>query len=317
MSVFDMTLTTAGFGGCVGKTVFCGQLASEGDVATDGWITVREVEDIHHALNLGVDVARVARALAGKKQITLPALVEYGCLRWACPDLPELPAAIQASELGQEIRRVVSPFGLRTTGTGRPMRTGLGPCSFEFMTFASEEEVAGDDAELFKSRFWKSARHVGFANSVARFLAVGLHEMMTNAVQHASSAVPMLAGYAVYAKTAQFAVADVGQGVLAALRSSPKFEQVRLHADAIRLAIQPGVTSDPSGNGGFGFRDIFQALAEQWGFMRFRSGEACVVADGTGLDSQAGESRPVPPLAGFQVSVTCRCGANGPDHPTV
>jgi hypothetical protein len=185
------------------------------------------------------------------------------------------------------------------------------------MTFAAPNDVIGDDAELFKTRFWKSALHVGFAKSIANFLAAGLHEMMTNAVQHASTHIPMLAGYAVYPKTAQFTTVDVGQGVLAALKRSARFDHVSLHGDAIRLALQPGVTSDPSGNGGFGFRDIFQALAEQWGFMRFRSGEACVVADGTGLHSQAGDLRSVPPLAGFQVSVTCRCGATGPEHPTV
>lgn len=184
------------------------------------------------------------------------------------------------------------------------------------MTFKSPDDVTGEGAEFFKTRFWKSAIQVGFARSIANYLAAGLHEMMTNAVQHSATSVAMLAGYAVYPKTAQFTVADMGQGVLSALTQSSRYAHVRLHGDAIRLALQPGVTSDP-GSGGFGFRDIFGALAEQWGIMRFRSGEACVVADGTGLNPQAGEIRPVAPLAGFQVSVTCRSSALAPEHPTV
>jgi hypothetical protein len=185
------------------------------------------------------------------------------------------------------------------------------------MVFARTEEVASDDAEFFKTRFWNSALNVGFARTVAGFLAAGLHEMMTNAAQHSNSQVSMVAGYAVHPKFAQFTVADVGQGVLTALQRIEKYKPVIRHYDAIRLALHDGVTSDPSGNGGFGFRDIFKALTEQWGYLRFRSGEACLLADGTGLNADAGEHRPVPPLPGFQVSVTCRAVATVPDHPTI
>ena len=286
-------------------------------MATDGWITIKEVEDVHHALHLRVDAGRIAAALAPKTHITLPALIEYGCVRWVFPDLPMLPRAIQDSPLGRELLLINSPFGLRTSGPARPGSIDLAARQSEFMAFASAEDVTAEGAEFFKSRFWKSSLHVGFAKRVANYLAAGLHEMMTNAVQHSYTTIPMLAGYAVYPKMAQFAVVDVGQGVLAALRRSQTYRNLRLHSDAIRLALRPGVTSDPSGTGGFGFNDVFQALAEEWGFMRFRSGEACLVADGTGLTPEAGASHPVPPLPGFQVSVTCRSASAAPDHPAV
>lgn len=286
-------------------------------MTTEGWLTVADVEDVHHALHLGIDARRISAAITRSRQITLPALVEYGCLRWAFPQMPALPPGVQDSALGRSLRLIVSPLGLSSSGQSPPRPTDLNPRQSEFWAFASTEEVASDDAEFFKSRFWKSALSVGFANSIAKCLAAGLHEMMTNAAQHSNSQAPMIAGYAVYSNFAQFTVADVGQGVLSALRRVARYKQVTYHSDAIRMAIHDGVTSNPSNNGGFGFHDIFKALAEQWGYLRFRSGEACLLADGTGLNADNGENRPVPTLPGFQVSVSCRAASAPPDHPTI
>jgi anti-sigma regulatory factor (Ser/Thr protein kinase) len=287
----------------------------EGSVATDAFFTVNDVLDVHHAHRLKVDGDRIAAAVGSAKHITLPALVEYECLRWMIPQLPTLPIAVQESLLGLAFKKVGSQIGLGKDRVPRSVLTDQKPRPCEFAAFLSVEDVDGDQAEFFKMRFWKSALHAGFAKSIANYLAAGLHEMMTNAVQHASSSVSLLAGYSVSQNSAQFSVADVGRGVLAALQQDGGFQEVRQHGEAIRLALQPGVSSDPSGTGGFGFNDIFQALAEQWGYMRFRSGEACLIADGTGLTSTSGELRPVPSLPGFQVSIACRSTAAPLDVP--
>ena len=128
---------------------------------------------------------------------------------------------------------------------------------------------------------------------------------MTNAVQHSASTAEILAGYAVQTNVAQFVVADLGRGVLASLQQAEKYKFLNTHSDAIRLALHDGVTCDPVGRGGNGFRDIFKALAEQWGYLRFCSGEGCLVMDGAGVSPDSGRQYAVPLRPGFQVSVTC------------
>src|SRR4051812_16177568 len=94
-------------------------------MATNGWLTVHDVEDAHHALRLGTHARRIDTAVARARQITLPALLEYGCLRWAFPELPALSSEIQDSPLGRSLRLVVSPLGLRNSGTSPPPSTDL------------------------------------------------------------------------------------------------------------------------------------------------------------------------------------------------
>jgi hypothetical protein len=47
------------------------------------WLSVSLVEELHRAIQSGSDVAGVVAGLVGG---TLPGLMEYGCLRWTCPD---------------------------------------------------------------------------------------------------------------------------------------------------------------------------------------------------------------------------------------
>lgn len=133
--------------------------------------------------------------------------------------------------------------------------------------------------------------------------------MADNAVIHAQAPAGILVGYAVEANTATFCVADVGLGVLATLRSHPAYAHLQLHKDAIRTALQDGVSRFGPNTRGLGFRQIFKALAAQWGHLRFRSGNGCVTLNGHGLDTDKGEESFPPELPGFQVTVCCRTAA--------
>jgi anti-sigma regulatory factor (Ser/Thr protein kinase) len=240
--------------------------------------------------------------------VTLTGLIEYGCLRWLCRELPKLPAHVMADGLGHAVVDASSDASRLAIARGTS-EEDFRPRESEFVFFHTESDLLSQRVECFCIRFTRSVQHAGFAKPVSHCLQAGLREMMDNAVRHSLAPTRIIAGYHVRPKVAEFAVADVGQGVLASLRRSSRYSQLSSHSEAIRLALHDGVTSDESGRGGRGFNDIFKALTFEWGLLRFRSGESCLTIDGRGADANAGTVSFPPPMPGFQVSVSCQ--ANG------
>lgn len=281
------------------------------------WLTASFTEDLHWAL-LGGEAIRILHDAIGRlTHATLAGLMEYGCLRWSYPALPPLPTPIMESGLGRSLRAVASPLGIRTSGLNPGPTISMSPRPSEFTTFHSRDDVLSDGLQFFQMRFKKATLEAGFHKNVANALAVGLNEMVENAARHAQADVPSLAGYFVRPNIAQFGVVDVGRGVLASLHDRAEYRGIASNTDAIRMALRPGVTSDPSGRGGLGFQDIFKALTEQWGVLRFRSGGGCVTMDGLSPGVETGTLGFPPALPGFQVMVTCRSTAFDPGVKTV
>lgn len=249
------------------------------------------------------------------KGATLPGLLEYGCLRWARRDgtFPPLPPAITASEVGQALHAVPSDLGLRSSGPQRRPQRRLDPQPAEFLALRGEDDLAGDGWNHFAGRFEASARGVGFSFDAAARLQLALYEMAENAVIHAE-APAILVGYEASPGKALFCVVDVGIGVLASLRKNPNFSDLERHDLAIRAALQDGATSrsPEEGGGGFGFREVFNSLADQWGSLRFRSGGGCITMEGDRCDANLGNVTHPPPLPGFQVTICCRTNAPNP-----
>jgi hypothetical protein len=274
-------------------------------------LTVSLVEELHWSVLQGKDISGIVSGLVGA---TLPGLLEFGCLRWSQRDgsVPGLPERVAASDLGRALAAVPSPLGFRSNGAQpRPVRR-LDPRPAEFRVLRGEDDVLGDGWDHFAGRFEVSARGAGFSAAAAARLQLALYAMAENAVIHAE-APAILVGYEASPGTALFGVADVGIGVLVSLHKNPAFAHLRLHNEAIRTALRDGATSrlPEEGGGGFGFRDVFAALADQWGSLRFRSGEGCVTMDGTALDANYGAVSHPPPLPGFQVMVCSRTGSPG------
>ena len=271
------------------------------------WLTVALVEEIHRAVLVGKALAGVVSQLKGA---TLPGLLEYGCLRWSRRDgsVPPLPKGrFAGAPLVRALSCVRSDLGLSANGrTKRPPRR-LDPQPAEFWLLQGEHDLAGEGWELFAGRFDASARNVGLSFDTAAKLQLALYEMSENAVIHAE-APAILVGYQTLPGKALFCVADVGIGLLASLRRNPAFNGLQRHNEAIRTALQDGATSrtPEDGSGGFGFRQVFKSLADQWGSLRFRSGEGCVTMEGTDCDADRGGVTHPPALPGFQVSVCCR-----------
>ena len=270
------------------------------------WLSVALVEELHRASLRGKDVLAVVAGLEGA---TLPGLLEYGCLRWGRRDstFPPLPQAIMASDLGQALNAIPSDLGLRLDGPKKRILRRLDPQPAEFLVLQGEDDLAGDEWDHFAGRFEASARGVGLSFDAAAKLQLALYEMAENAVIHAE-APAILVGYDASPGKALFSVADVGIGLLASLRKNPVFSGLMLHNEAIRAALQDGATSrrPEEGGGGFGFRQVFTSLADQWGSLRFRSGEGCVTMEGTDVDANQGHVTHPPQLPGFQATICCR-----------
>jgi len=287
----------------------------------DGWLTSEQVEHIQWAVQRNRPVGGF---VSGLRHATLPALLEYGCLRATVGTeaIPPLPAAVVASPLGKALDSIPSPLGTRN---GR--RNGTPPArvdtqTVEFFSISTEDELERDSPndppkpwELYAIRFSRSAQVAGFSSTVANGLMAALYEMTRNALEHAESRHPALVGYQAEGGMALFGVVDVGRGVLASLRSSSDYSHLTTHADAISTAIQEGTSRHGYRKGGLGFRQVFRALAEFNGHLRFRSGDACLQILGTDCGPNRGDFHGSPHLTGFQVTVCCRTSAPAAGDP--
>lgn len=269
-------------------------------------LSVKLVQDLHRSLVMGRPVDATA---AGLRFTSLAGILEYGCLRKSLgsPPVPALPAAITSSPMGLALGEVRSELGLRAFGPQKGASGRTDRRAIEFHPVGDAEGVQERPWEEFLLRFEFSAKGVGFTPKVASGLQAALHEMAANAATHGQADVPALAGYEVRDGVALFCVADADPGVLASLRRNPQYGHLASHNEALRLALRDGVSGVVGQERrGFGFRQVFKSLAAQWGRLRFRSGEACIQMDGTGLDADHGAISFHPPLPGFQVAVCCR-----------
>lgn len=258
----------------------------------------------------------ISTLVDGMKTATLPGLIEYGCMRLAFPNqFPRVPASISRSNIGMALSDVRSEVGLRQDGPQRKPANTLQPKPVEFYVLESKGEVETTEWNNYCDRFERGAKRAGFIGQTAINLQCAMHEMASNAVIHSEAGIPPLVGYEVNTGIAMFTVADLGIGVLASLRSSVKYQHLQTSVEGIQQAMRPGVSRFNAG--GFGFSDLFKAVASDWGELRFRSGDGCVGMYGSGLDHDCDEVKFTypPSLLGFQVSMCCRLAA--PNSPGI
>jgi hypothetical protein len=276
-------------------------------MATDV-LTVSDIEQIQLAAQ---NRKPVRPFIQGLKRATLPAVIEYGCLRWTHPELklPDLPAAIAESPLGLALKEVKSELGLRIGGAEGTAWDRIDPRDYGFFVLKDETQLESRPWKLFETVYNRSSAKAGFPEKVASQLSVALHEMAANASTHALPPIPVLVGFRVRDGLSLFTVADVGIGVYESLRKHPSYANTDTHAQAIRLALHDGVSSIDPGQRGFGFREVFKAILSCDGMLRFRSGKGCIEMSGADLGADRGTETFPPQLPGFQVSVCCRRSA--------
>lgn len=275
-------------------------------------LNVEFVESLQRAAQRG----RPLVSFESISSVTLSGILEYGCLRHAYPGLvPALPNSVCKLGLVRALQEVPSPLGLRSTGPSKSLINNINAQSCEFQLLPSLDTFHSDVGwETFLCRFERSAKTIGFSALTAAKLQSAFSEMSENALLHSESSIPPLVGYSAHDATAQFAVIDVGIGVRASLVRNPRYANLTDDVQAVQLALQTGVSCRRDEQGGFGFHSVFKALAEQWGQLRFRSGNGCISMDGTGLHSDQCRRTYPPQLPGFQVSMTCRVDGSAPSE---
>ena len=269
----------------------------------NSWLTVDLVEDIQLALQQNKPLGPTIQSL---KRTTLPAIMQYRCLQeFTNGTLPELPQLILSTPIGKALLQIEAH--LRAQSSPTPPRIKNVDCrSVEFSSVTAAQDLETEAWGLFQARFNRSVQSVGFARPTADLLQGALYEMSENAILHSKAKSPIIVGYCILPDSVQFSVADSGIGVLASLRSHPDYASLDTHTEALRKALQDGVSRFGSRRGGLGFRQVFKAIAAEWGLLRFRSGEACILIDGNECDADKGTESFVQNLPGFQVTVSCR-----------
>jgi hypothetical protein len=288
------------------------------------WLTAEQVEHIQWAVQRNRPFNDF---VDGLRHATLPALLEFECLRASLGthSIPPLPAAIVQSPLGQALQARPSFHATSAGLRSRPVLARVDTQVAEFISISEEQELQSDSPddppkpwELFTIRFSRSTQAAGFDATVANGLMGALCEMTRNALEHAESKSPTLVGYHSEGGMALFSVVDLGRGVLSSLQSCGDYSYLTQHDEAIQTAIQEGTSRHGTRNGGLGFRQVFRALAEFNGHLRFRSGDSCLQILGSNCGPNHGETHGVPLLPGFQVSVCCRIReASFSDSPAV
>jgi hypothetical protein len=169
-------------------------------------------------------------------------------------------------------------------------------------------ECPDDDKELigFCLAARQAAGMAGFPARIAQQLAAAIGELHSNIHEHSGASGTGLIAFRAGISRFEFVASDRGVGVLETLRTCPTYSNVADHGKALMLALTDGVSRfGPNTGHGFGFRPIFNGLANLKGLLRFRSGDHALTLDGTGLSLTTAKPAQKTAIPGFIVSVTC------------
>jgi hypothetical protein len=254
---------------------------------------------------------RVAEGAAGALQtegvsdVTVGAALELACAgaNWRSVDdkvglklLEDLAARVPL------LRAAIDAFSGRETQLSdallRPLDRGL----------------VVDSASDYFMRFQQALRYHGFANRLDYGIVEAFKEMADNVIQHSGPSVDeparAIVGYRVRHESMTFGVADLGRGVLASLKTNPRWTLLTNAREALVAAVCRRATRRAEVTEGSGFSNLHRALADTFGHLRFRSGGASLSLDGRASPRHAA-SKDTVEAKGFQLSVTC-CLSNLP-----
>lgn len=165
-----------------------------------------------------------------------------------------------------------------------------------------------EDWTLWFSRADQAAQAAGFSSRNAAKVMGAFGELQDNVFRHSQAYTSALIAYAVTDFGFEFVVSDRGVGILGSLRTHPDYSALRDAGSALRVAITNGESRFGRDSGsGLGIGQIFRALANHDGDLRFRSDDYALEIRGYS-PSLTGELelRHKAHLPGLTVSVLCR-----------
>ena len=212
----------------------------------------------------------------------------YGAVQVAAPFV----AAVERAVAEQAI-----------SGLGQGARLGV----FPLARLGPEGEFS-DEWQLWFSRADQAAQAAGFANQVAAMILGAFGELQDNVFRHSQAYQGAVVAYAITEGGFELVVSDRGVGVLESLRSHPDYADVVDAGVALRVALANGESRFGRGSGaGVGIGQIFRALANLDGDLRFRSDDHVLEISGHSPSLQGHlEVRHKAALPGLTISVLCR-----------
>jgi hypothetical protein len=192
------------------------------------------------------------------------------------------------------------------TGTAFEARWGVFPLS----RYAAEGDGA-DVWSLWKMRAEQAAVTSTFPKPVAAGIIGAMGELQDNIFCHSRRPETGLAAYASTVGAFEIVVADAGIGVLASLRECPDYARLQDAGAALKVAVEDGNSRFGHASGhGFGMGQMFRALANHDGELRFRSDDHALTVRGHSPSLQGHvELGHKAHLGGMTISVLCRAPA--------
>lgn len=228
--------------------------------------------------------------------------------------LAEFLLAVEASANELSIVNVDVPFA---TDLRAAIREG-GISGSRYGARAGAFSLSADNASL-ESPEWhhwclraeQAAIRIGLPKPLAAAIIGAMVELRENIDVHSGRPRSGLVAYGATSTHFEIVVADAGMGVLASLRQSPEFCDIVDSGDALRVAISDGNSRFGMSSGhGYGMGQMFRALANHDGELRFRSLDHALTVRGHS-PSLTGtvELRQKTPLAGLVITVRCPTAA--------
>lgn len=144
----------------------------------------------------------------------------------------------------------------------------------------------------------------GFTPVTAKALTGAVSEIINNVWQHAQTTIPAFLLYHLEPERVNIGIADTGTGVLKSLRTNPRYEYLKTSMAALKKAMTVGVTRYQDEGHGYGFDTVLRAVADQWGAVRLRTGQAILEFHATTDVRNATTSYGVD-LPGLQIAFSC------------
>jgi hypothetical protein len=177
----------------------------------------------------------------------------------------------------------------------------------EFFRVRDTNEKTGLAFSYFEQRFSSSMKNEGFPPAFSNALGKVIDEVADNVIQHSGTTddgFTGIAGYHVQNTCAAFAVTDVGAGLLATLRTSPRWSGLTTPRAAIRAVTINHASSRQDEGDGEGFKQLFKSLIDHNSLIRIRTDDAALTV-GNSLNEREGGEMASPFLRGVQVSMAC------------
>ena len=249
-----------------------------------------------HARQLSESIVDVCEFLA----------VRWGIWRSKDTDiLRELPPPPSGSMLEGALRRTSGIALLDLLGKPGASRSaafdGVRICE---IPMDAEGWEAGGLVSVFEEEFKDSLVEAGYPTTLAHGLAGALHELASNASEHSSAPIPPIIAFSVQQLTWGFAIIDVGRGARSSLADNPKLPALNDELEALRLAVQPGISRSGASGRGLGFRHVFKALVDRSCRIRIRSGCGLALWSGPSPTHQNLRWRALDGHPGFQVGIS-------------